>query len=60
LREVTVSACVVETCGRQNITCPGLKVMKGCTPGYDCMFNCPMFCTVVDRCVLVHFEGMGR
>jgi hypothetical protein len=34
---VAVNACVSETCGGQNIMCPGLKATRACTPGYDCM-----------------------
>jgi hypothetical protein len=38
----SIQACVVETCGGQNIVCPGLKPFTSCTPGYDCML-CDMF-----------------
>jgi hypothetical protein len=33
LRQVTVSACRLETCGGHGITCPGLNATKPCTPG---------------------------
>jgi hypothetical protein len=34
------NTCLLETCGGQNITCPGrgtLKPVRACTPGHDCM-----------------------
>jgi hypothetical protein len=33
-----VNACRMETCEGQNITCPGLKSTRACTPGYDCTY----------------------
>jgi hypothetical protein len=33
LRQVTLNACRLETCGGQGITCPGLNATKPCTPG---------------------------
>jgi hypothetical protein len=36
LRQVALPSCVVETCGGQNIQCPGLKATLACTPGVDC------------------------
>jgi hypothetical protein len=33
LQRVSLPACIIETCGGQGITCPGLQATKACTPG---------------------------
>jgi hypothetical protein len=33
MKDISIPACFVETCGGQNFTCPGLKATQACTPG---------------------------
>jgi hypothetical protein len=61
---VSIRACWAETCGGQNIKCPGLKATRACTPGYDCMscgwgFNKPQWRLCLHQ-PLLHPIGSAR
>jgi hypothetical protein len=41
LGRVSLPSCIIETCGGQGITCPGLKATQACTPGPCSMLDAP-------------------
>jgi hypothetical protein len=48
INDIQIRSCLLETCGGQGITCPGLNASKACTPGYDCMLSNLLSCTMFE------------